>query len=455
MPASASDAAAHKKHIATLSKEILKYHKGVRKLPVLNVYRLKMRAIPFMAHLFFDFHRIFGAGMDLEVDTEANEKEYTDEERALFDKAAALLPGFKDTIIALYDPEDPDIYGLFLRILMKSTNGACSDDSKVFKSMILEIMLIKKATLSIPRYPSLTQKHCEVSTIPILLNFFCPSNGKMREFKKRINNPAHEHPGYRLAMTGSTTAYGSSGTATKEPKAIKHKMTKATPESIAYAVSHVRSNLSKKLNWAVNDGPFSYEQFFNNIIRLLSTDTPFAKKILKRYTDITPAFQKSRKGNTEWEAPTIDPVQAILEELEAAENDDASNAEDNNGNGGGNHDGDDGNGSDSGSGKVIDRFLKDHGLLGIDDEELSELSDDDEVDAAQKAKRAGSAKKRARSVVLSLDEEEEVGVSNSKTARHSKAKKKPKTPAVDDDDENAPPKPQARRAATLQRRIRH
>lgn len=39
---------------------------------------------------------------------------YTDEERALFDKAAALLPGFKETIIALYDHEDPDIYGLFL-----------------------------------------------------------------------------------------------------------------------------------------------------------------------------------------------------------------------------------------------------------------------------------------------------------------------------------------------------
>ena len=45
------------------------------RLPVLNVYRLKMRAIPFMAHLFFDFHRIFGAGMDLEVDTEVGEKE--------------------------------------------------------------------------------------------------------------------------------------------------------------------------------------------------------------------------------------------------------------------------------------------------------------------------------------------------------------------------------------------
>ncbi|KAF6765874.1 hypothetical protein DFP72DRAFT_838495 [Ephemerocybe angulata] len=87
--------------------------------------------------------------------------------------------------------------------------------------------------------------------------------------------------GTRGLYFGLASMYGGSNSKARNPIAGIHGLTSLGPHHIGYSCCVIYNSTSSLLTWSPRDKTFSIRKFYKNIVDLLSSNTPWAKKTLE------------------------------------------------------------------------------------------------------------------------------------------------------------------------------
>ncbi|KAG1824735.1 uncharacterized protein BJ212DRAFT_1261032 [Suillus subaureus] len=86
-------------------------------------------------------------------------------------------------------------------------------------------------------------------------------------------------------FTSPLSAYGGETHTTRTCNAALHNMTTVEAAHIAYGCLQVHFSISTKNAWSEIDGAFNYQDFYNNVVKLIedSPDLEWKEELLKAW----------------------------------------------------------------------------------------------------------------------------------------------------------------------------
>ncbi|KAJ3486607.1 hypothetical protein NLI96_g4131 [Meripilus lineatus] len=331
-------------------------------------YKKAARWIPRVVSPFTDFPTVFRLGMRADIDPEfdnganlgndihiTSDPAVQEKHLQIYRTILTLVPGFSDMLTEYqFTPESlPDLLRLF-DILLKSTR---SDDIKSIRNDGISYLHKTPHTIITPRirlesgtrkddrgwdhlltarlmcplkllqeYEADPERFCRrvmegeivirASDLPVYLfpegTVYNPNALTARIFQGHVIVRVYRH------IFTSPASVWSPGSRTKgrKSKGDKHQMNRSCARSIAYAALQARHMMSSVEQWSdpAFDGTFSYEQYYNNLCRLLETnpDLPWVKETLRFYDREVFLDAGNTRNNAIEELPEGNDIDAIL-----------------------------------------------------------------------------------------------------------------------------------------------
>ncbi|KAF5309804.1 hypothetical protein D9611_013584 [Ephemerocybe angulata] len=133
--------------------------------------------------------------------------------------------------------------------------------------------------------------------------------------------------GTRGLYFGIASMYGGANSKARNPIAGIHGLTSLGPHHIGYSCVVIYNSASSLLSWSPRDKTFSLRKFYKNIVDLLSSNTPWAKKTLADINKQMP-WDRIRKDEEDFDSSEDDSPEAPHNLLANYNPDDDSDAED-------------------------------------------------------------------------------------------------------------------------------
>ncbi|PSR71548.1 hypothetical protein PHLCEN_2v12557 [Hermanssonia centrifuga] len=310
-----------KRHFDEITDALAGNNKKQKTCSQLDVIRRQSRSLLRFAGFFIDIESIITNGIhlaedgsqDVELDEEVKDM-MPDERDAIvtqYKKIVQLIPSIKED--AQFYREDPDALCDIIRYIQKHAADGRSDDLGTLKPKVLGYLPAKAP--SAPPFESLTLSkgergwahhqtarllcpHSLLDEFDIDPNSFISDveNAKIaitadnypvflysdeaqynpNDIEKNLLRGSYLLAVFRCLFTGPRTATrktsGPSGGG-RPSKAKIYKMTKVTPESIAYAAVLARFSICGQDSWEPQDGMFSLPDFYQAIMDLFDDPT--------------------------------------------------------------------------------------------------------------------------------------------------------------------------------------
>ncbi|KAF5332267.1 hypothetical protein D9611_007990 [Ephemerocybe angulata] len=306
--------------------------------PYLRKMRWVMPGIDMWASipaLFFPRFRLLG---DMDEEDEEGSGDPSDDDPPVDDeetwnKLMALMPNFTEVLNRMFT-KDESILLTFINLLKTSVRTQRGEDLSTMKRMIGEIILEKKTDQLEERFSANGDKaargfyNLDCSKLLVGLRLQGEYMKNRSHFMMKVNSgriklktsdwPSFLFPpeqctmrrgpsaGIRIVYFGPSTAYDPSGAPGGQPcKAVLHHLTVIGPEHVAYVCVLIYYALSSLPIWKAHDRSFSLRRFYNNIVKLLSSDKKWAKQTLKAINDEMP-FDKLKHAKNDAESEEDD-----------------------------------------------------------------------------------------------------------------------------------------------------
>ncbi|KAJ3552346.1 hypothetical protein NP233_g12906 [Leucocoprinus birnbaumii] len=253
---------------------------------------------------------------------------------ACFDALAKSTKRFEHVILALISqPPEDDVIGKLASQMSSLRSATCSNDQTAIKSRLHEIvrLIIPGGELR-PSFGSTVGKHEVGFNHPQIARLLIPLKYLAlleSDFEGTIANisagalpitddlfPAHLYPpgtkynpkniskglfrghawilAYKIIFTAPSSAKTISyKEVPHKSKARSNKLRHVTPETIAYACLHVTFAMSSTSSWKCDMSPFSKEQFYTNLVQVLTPDTKWRKSLFKTANKLVPPFYRN------------------------------------------------------------------------------------------------------------------------------------------------------------------
>ncbi|KAF6743074.1 hypothetical protein DFP72DRAFT_1080944 [Ephemerocybe angulata] len=325
---------------------------NVEHFGILRPYLRKMRWVmpgidmwALIPALFFPRFRLLG---DMDEEDEEGSGDPSDDDPPVDDeetwnKLMALMPNFTEVLNRMFT-KDESILLTFINLLKTSVRTQRGEDLSTMKRMIGEIILEKKTDQLEERFSANGDKaargfyNLDCSKLLVGLRLQGEYMKNRSHFMMKVNSgriklktsdwPSFLFPpgtvydekrpvrgmflsfivkrGIRIVYFGPSTAYDPSGAPGGQPcKAMLHHLTVIGPEHVAYVCVLIYYALSSLPIWKAHDRSFSLRRFYNNIVKLLSSDKKWAKQTLKAINDEMP-FDKLKHAKNDAESEEDD-----------------------------------------------------------------------------------------------------------------------------------------------------
>ncbi|KAJ3568494.1 hypothetical protein NP233_g5677 [Leucocoprinus birnbaumii] len=293
--------------------------------------------------------------------------EWKSELMACFEALAKSTKRFEQVILALISqPPEDDIIGNLASQMSSLRSATCSNDQTAIKSRLHDIarLVVPGGELR-PSFGSTVGKHEVGFSHPQIARLLIPLKYLAlleSDYEGTIANisagalpvtddlfPAHLYPlgtkynpkniskglfrghawilAYKIIFTAPSSAKTISyKEVAHKSKARTNKLRHVTPKTIAYACLHVTFAMSSTSTWKCDMSPFSKEQFYTNLVEVLTPDTKWRRSLFRMANELI--FGRAEGLEIQPELATTEgpsDIQLMAQQNEANDNSDDDN----------------------------------------------------------------------------------------------------------------------------------